>query len=899
MRAPVTLTECVTQSVGLKVLLVLPAPLNDPARTSPERELATIFGVFDELRVEATLIRLNPPTAEALTTAISLNSFDVIHIAGHGAVDHLELETDAGLLAAVSYYEFARMLAEHRRCVIVLTGCATEAFADVAASAVGQITTIAVSGDMPRHDGQRALAGVYRRLLTGNAPERIAREVTRDLESHGGPAGKAAVVARGASAGTPFDELRVGVAQPVYHPCGPVTNLRRAAQDERLFGRETELVGLSEWLAGKGSENHYLGVVGITGTGKTSLVKSVARRHSWRFTEGVIYFSGTDGFSAEQLANALGWDLSDVPQTDLVAEVADRLSRGRYLLVFDDADEYGDASSEAMHDLLDSWEPALGSRAILICHSASADLTPLVGRNWMPVRDLPPTAAVEMLGSLLDGEPGAGNGARIDLAEATRMCFFHPRTISSAAALLGMGQSYRDLRRDLAELDGPLAANAAILKRVVSTLESRAPMTRDMLNCLTVLSTSCRESTWRRLAGEIMPPGADTTRATVRALNELQSARLVERDDNAEDPRCTIHPLVMAHVKVHISVAEPKLRRLVGKHLEIQADIAARDKLYPGGEMASIRRSLQVAAELGMDDPIVRYCAAVIGSSRSPIVRAGPWRFGRELLEFGETAARNTGDSVNLSRFAGVRGKIEYRLTKFDEALAAFCESWDRANESGDSGRQLEALKGQGQVHYRTGRFEAAERVYVQARELASDIGEPAIADVDHQLAKVHYRRKDYQAARIALESALRVREAVDDRSRDVAKSIHELGRVEHACKNFGKAKSLYRKALDIERQNGDAVTEQATLFQLGRLAIDEGSLDEAAGHLASSKALSQRLGDPLWLVHAEYGEALLADAQGSSEARSLAERALADAKALRIGLADEIAVWIAGLDSR
>lgn len=901
MAAPVTLTECVASSSGLRILIALPAPLNDPARLSPETELSTVYGALDDLRVEVTLIRLYPPTVDALTTALSLNVFDIIHVAGHASAERIELETETGVVHAVPHEEFAELFVGHKPCVLILTGCATESLADISASMARQVTTIATAGNMPRVDGQQVLAGIYRRLLAGQTPERIAQEATNALARRPGPAGDTAIVARGPQTSETFVSLQVGVARPAYYDCRPVTNIRQHQHASRLFGREEELVGLSDWMAGKGSENHHLGVVGITGTGKTTLVAAAARRYGWHFPDGVLYFSATDGFSAEQLADALDWDLEDVPQTDLITEVATRLSRGRYLLVFDDANEYGVASSEAMHGLLRRWRPDLGSRAVLICHSRSHALTPLLGTNWLPVSDLPPVAAADLLESLLGGPDAVAAIAGIDLGEAARMCFFHPRTISSVAALLSMGQSYRDLKRHLATLDGngPLAVNTEILQKVIAAVEQRVPATRDVLGCLMVLSKSCRMSTWRQVAARGMGGRSSTSMSIDQAFNELQSARLIERETASDDPLCTVHPLVMAHVRAHNSITKPKMRRLVDAHVDAQIAISGEDRAYPRGEIAAIQRALEVAVDLDMHHSIVRFCTAVIGSSRSPIVRGGPWQFGRELLAIGGEAARQNGDTDSLSRFAAVRGAIEYRLTQFDAALAAYSEAWELANSAGAFDLQFEALKGQGQVQYRIGRFGEAEIVYVRARALAADIDERAIADIDHQLAKVHYRRGEFDAARAALESAWRVREAAGDRPRDVAKTIHELGRVEHACGDLNRARSLYLEALRIEREITDVVTEQATLFQLGRLAIDMGDLDTAAQYLAESKRLSQELGDPLWLVHAEFGDAFLAQARGDVDARALGEVALADARKLRIGLADEIAAWLADLDSR
>src|SRR5262245_8681262 len=53
------------------------------------------------------------------------------------------------------------------------------------------------------------------------------------------------------------------------------------------------------------------------------------------------------------------------------------------------------------------------------------------------------------------------------------------------------------------------------------------------------------------------------------------------------------------------------------------------------------------------------------------------------------------------------------------------------------------------------------------------------------------------------------------------------LPRIEHACGDHRAVRVLYEEALLMERQVKDAATEQATLFQLGRLALDEGRISD------------------------------------------------------------------------
>jgi hypothetical protein len=119
------------------------------------------------------------------------------------------------------------------------------------------------------------------------------------------------------------------------------------------------------------------------------------------------------------------------------------------------------------------------------------------------------------------------------------------------------------------------------------------------------------------------------------------------------------------------------------------------------------------------------------------------------------------------------------------------------------------------------------------------------------------------------------------------------LARVEQADGRATEAHALYREALELEQEIGDLVMEQATLFQLGVLALEQDDIDEARSRFQGSRMISERLNDQVWLAHAAWAEARVAHAEHADDAAAKADAALRSARALHIGLAREIEEWL------
>jgi tetratricopeptide (TPR) repeat protein len=171
------------------------------------------------------------------------------------------------------------------------------------------------------------------------------------------------------------------------------------------------------------------------------------------------------------------------------------------------------------------------------------------------------------------------------------------------------------------------------------------------------------------------------------------------------------------------------------------------------------------------------------------------------------------------------------------------------------------------------------------------------VADIEHQLGKVLMRKGRLDDARDAFVRVLAARDTGEP-GREYAKTVHELARIHHLQHDLDRARELYLQALDLERRRGDFLMEQATLFQLGKLQLELEDIEAADQHFHESRQISLNLGDKIWMIHGEYGLALIAWARGDrAKAASMASSAIRQADELQIGLAREIREWSAGIN--
>ncbi|HEX6470120.1 MAG TPA: hypothetical protein VF069_13565 [Streptosporangiaceae bacterium] len=886
-----TMTEVLAASKApLRLLLVTPSPVNDPGRLHPEAELAAVNTALEQAGVPIDVVRLNPPTVSNLRRAIVTGKFDIVHIAAHCG-DGIEFEDEEGMAITVSEDDFADLFVTDHGSLVVLNGCSTERLADRLAHAAPETTTLSLAGDIGRRDALRAVDEIYGLLFTPATAAHIAHVTSQAvlrhrMAAHTGPP----IQARGPRANSSLFTVGLGTGRPTYYSCAPPANM--PPQHRPMIDRAAELRELHRLLFDDVS-SPYTGLVGIPGTGKTTLVRAGAMRYGWRFRDGIGYFSMRRGFAPSNLAEVFGWPRTDDPVT--VQDAAGRLSRGTHLLILDDMDDAPESTIVEVTGLLNAWDTSLGGRAILVFYSHRPEFQSIIRANWMTVPKLPADASRELMVACLGGEDKArlAVGTEHQLSEASELCMGHPKTIEHAASLLQLGQRWPDMRRDFGRFgdEGPLAVNDEMLGRVIGLLERRAPAVRDLLTAWYVIEDSARESIWRTLAGATGDRERTMKNMLDAALRELDGAALIDRYPDGGDVRCVMHSLLVDHLRRRhaAELSEEKMRELVRAQLAEQTRLAAEQ--YPTEESGNVRRALQVAENLGLWQDILSYCDAVVGHQSLPIVRRGPWPMARDLLETAVHAAAQCADQEQEARFLVIRGMVEYRLAAFDVAAAAYRQAAGLATAAQAAELRMQALRGIGQVRYRIGDIDGAQQVYEDARRLAAD--EEAAADIDHQLAKILYRKNRLEMARKTL---LKVRAARTrpGRERDLAKTIHEQARVEHAAGRVEEAQRLYEEALHLERQVNDPVMEQATLFQLAKLALGRGRKTEAERLFAASRRISEELEDQVWIVHARFGRALLDwDSGHHDRALATARTALEESRELHIGLTAEIQEWL------
>lgn len=880
-----TLTEALAASSGrLRLLLVLPSPIEDPDRLQPEAEIRESYAALDQLRIDVDVIRLSPPTIDNLRLAIASHSFDIIHIASHGHSTGIDFEEVDGTAFRISRPRFAELFRGCEQGVLILNGCSTEPIGDEIARTAPGVTVISVSGGILRQAAIRAISAVYSFLLTGMSAEDAAKEATSVLRGFG--ENHEEVRATGRHAKESIFSLPTGQGKAVYYSCMPRTNIvpRRLP----VFDREAQVLDLYTALFEKGP---FIGLVGMPGNGKTTIIQAIAARYGWRFSDGIGYISLRTDLALSNLPKIFGWD--ERKQFSL-QEIPSRLSTGRYLLIFDDAEEASPEAVQEIVSLLNGWDTSLGGRAIIAFHTRRPEFEEIIGTNWIPVRGLPTNASKDLMESKL----GAEMAVRLlgdDLDALHELCFGHPKTIESTASLLQLGERWSEVKDDLIRLggQGPLGANDEIMGRVIARLEDGASGVRDLLDAWAVFEDRCTEPAWREVAAGQAENLTRMRPILDQALRVLQGATLIERYDEGGEGRCLMHPLLVSHLRRrHEELSAEKLEVFVHTQLALETAFVEADR-YPAEESGNVRRALYLAKRLDMWPEILAYCAAVAGNSDMALVRHGPWPLARDILDLAVEAADHTQDSAQEAQFLLVRGLIEYRLADLEHAEAVYSRAAELSELIGEDDLRLAALLGIGRVQYRMGNFDSAQDIYLLAKSSPGNADALTVANIDHEFGKVRYRQGNMEAARELFQNAEKVREEIGNK-RQLARSRHELARVEHAAGNHEVARRLYMQALQAERDFNDPVSEQATLFQLGRLALDAGNMAEAERWLNASAKVTERLSDQIWIAHARYGRALLQWARGDTKAATTeAKAALDEARRLRIGLVSELEAWV------
>ena len=166
-------------------------------------------------------------------------------------------------------------------------------------------------------------------------------------------------------------------------------------------------------------------------------------------------------------------------------------------------------------------------------------------------------------------------------------------------------------------------------------------------------------------------------------------------------------------------------------------------------------------------------------------------------------------------------------------------ENSDFANTVHFQKARAETLYELSKVHRYQGQYDDAHKCLLSSLEL-NDCDDCLTADVQHELGVLEVKKHNLESATSILQQSLKIRRSLDNTGISQAKAsstLHQLAaiHVAHKPPSLRKAKALLQEALSLSHQIGQRA---ATLKQLARVTIREGSVDQAESYLSQALEL-------------------------------------------------------------
>ena len=182
-------------------------------------------------------------------------------------------------------------------------------------------------------------------------------------------------------------------------------------------------------------------------------------------------------------------------------------------------------------------------------------------------------------------------------------------------------------------------------------------------------------------------------------------------------------------------------------------------------------------------------------------LRRGDFRAMEAVVTDLISLARKVGGAA-LARSLNVTGYFHAQKSDYELATTLFEESLALARSAGEVSPTIDALNGLGAMAMYRADLTAAERFFLQCRQLAAEIGDKTWENAANlNLGNVYYERRDFQ-----------------------------------------KARSQYREILDHNRATGNLRDEALTLINLSFAELELKEWPDAERHTGQSLALAYRL---------------------------------------------------------
>lgn len=225
-------------------------------------------------------------------------------------------------------------------------------------------------------------------------------------------------------------------------------------------------------------------------------------------------------------------------------------------------------------------------------------------------------------------------------------------------------------------------------------------------------------------------------------------------------------------------------------------------------------------------------------------IRQGQWQDAlRSLNEAEELLVDKEAEPFLAGKIANSFGEIYEAYGRLDTALSYFRESLNYFRDGAHEirGTVAESYK-VARVQARLGNYDEAKQQIAQSLAIAQETKNDLTIGLCHEnLGRVWLTENSYESARLEFLAAISYF-TKSKSARPLARAELYLGQTEHLLGNLAGAGAAYQKALRFFTQTLDYTNEASLRFGLGKLALQQGRLDEAEEHLSRSIELTERL---------------------------------------------------------
>lgn len=689
-----------------------------------------------------------------------------------------------------------------------------------------------------------------------------------------------------AAGGAPPPSIAPGEPAPaIYDPAVP--SLIGVA---RIVGRDETLATLQRLLAGEPDGPRAIALVGIPGSGKTTIATAIAQEPALRdrFQHGVLW--GPLGPRPNIASRRAEWArlLGARPEAiqrattpdDWKRLLRDAIGDRSLLLVLDDAWSFEDAQA------LCAGGP---NCALLVTTRSPGVAYELAGQDVFVIREL---GVEESAGLVRSVAPSlrAATGAQalrleralVDLAGGLPLSLAligraieelsrrPPRTRQAtsggarpadptAAALWSLTQALGSARRRVQlTKSNPLTGLDISLRAVISTSEERlSPVEREAFRSLGVLPPKPETFSWEAALA--------VSGATDEVFERLTGSGLVERSggkegDARERARYALHQTINDYARAE-GALDGAERRLVHYYVEF-AERHAIDFDALAVERPNLLDAMTLAARRGQREDLVRLVVACAESFQA----RGLHDLIEPRLARAEEAARRLGDQGALASILNYRALNADHEGHETEAYHTLLKAITFAYGVGDERKIARFLVTLGMIRSRGGLYQQAMRSLTRATSMAKRLEmRPLQAMALREMSATAFASGDTEAATIYAIEGLVLARALNDPEL-ISGLLSALGNMTSNRGRYHEAASYLLESLGICLEHGYDVRAAFVSTNLATVNINLGEYDRAAHHIGVALRIGEERGHSLRVAYALVIAAQIDCARGDDD---------------------------------